>query len=90
MDTESVDWLVREDERILELLRSDDVFTPDHIADEIDHLRSPDVAYRCRELETHGLVTKHAIGMYDISERGEQVLDGTVDPNELDGDADSS
>lgn len=88
MDEDAVDWLVREDERILELLQSEDVFTPEHIAEEIDHLRAPDVAYRCRELTSHGLVTKHAIGMYDISDLGEQVLSGAVDPSELPTDDD--
>ncbi|MXV61101.1 hypothetical protein GS429_03305 [Natronorubrum sp. JWXQ-INN-674] len=73
------------DDDILELMRSDDIFTPDHIAEE-DVCRAPDAAYRCRELTKYGLLEKLAMGMYDITDLGEQFLEGDVDPSELEPD----
>ncbi|ELY49486.1 hypothetical protein [Natronorubrum sulfidifaciens] len=79
------EWMAPVDGDILELMRSDDVFTPDHISDE-DICRAPDAAYRCRELAKYGLLNKLAVGMYDISDLGEQYLAGDVDPRELEAD----
>ncbi|THE62747.1 hypothetical protein D8Y22_22020 [Salinadaptatus halalkaliphilus] len=79
---DSENWMAPIDGDILELMRDDDIFTPDDIA-EYDICRGPDAAYRCRELAKRGLLQKHATGMYDITELGEQFLAGEVDPIEL-------
>lgn len=78
----SADWMAPVDGDIVELMRSEDVFSPDHIADK-DVCRAPDAAYRCRELAKYGLLKKHTMGMYDITDLGERYLDGEVDPSDL-------
>jgi len=78
----SAEWMAPVDGSIVELMQSEDIFTPDHIADE-DVCRGPDAAYRCRELTKYGLLEKLAVGMYDVTELGEQYLAGEVDPSEL-------
>lgn len=81
----SADWMDPADDDVLEAMRSEDVFTPDHI-DEQKICRGPHAAYRCRELAKYGLLRKYATGMYDITELGERYLAGEVDPSELDPD----
>ncbi|WP_323171605.1 hypothetical protein [Natrialba sp. PRR66] len=84
-DTEvPADWMDPADEPILELLSQDEFFMPDQIESE-KICRSPHAAYRCRELTKRDLLTKHAPGMYDITELGEQFLAGEVDPTEISG-----
>lgn len=83
---EAVDWMAPVDDDILEVFRDDEeAFTPDHI-EEAGICRGPDAAYRCRELADRGLLKKHAIGMYEITERGEQFLSGDLEPAELETD----
>ena len=81
----SAEWMAPVDGDIVELMQSDDIFTPDHLSDE-DVCRAPDAAYRCRELTKYGLLKKYAPGMYDITELGEQYLAGEVDPSDLEPD----
>ncbi|SIS01728.1 hypothetical protein [Natronorubrum thiooxidans] len=81
----SAEWMAPVDGDILELMCSEEVFTPDHISDE-DVCRAPDAAYRCRQLVKYGLLKKYAPGMYDISDLGEQYLAGEVDPSDLEPD----
>ncbi|WP_306059172.1 hypothetical protein [Natronococcus wangiae] len=81
MTDNSAEWMEPLDDEILELLQDEDVFMPDQIADEVEP-RAPHVAYRCRELADHGLVTKHAPGMYDITERGERYLAGDLESDD--------
>ncbi|QRV17546.1 hypothetical protein JMJ58_22205 (plasmid) [Haloterrigena salifodinae] len=76
------EWMDPVDDEILELMRESYIFDPDHIETE-DVCRAPHAAYRCRELSKRGLLVKQAIGMYDITELGEQYLEGEVDPTEL-------
>jgi ArsR family transcriptional regulator, cadmium/lead-responsive transcriptional repressor len=78
MTDDSNEWMEPVDDEILALLRDEDIFMPDQIADEVEP-RSPRVAYRCRELVSHGLATKLATGMYDISEKGERYLAGDLE-----------
>ncbi|MFC4438142.1 MULTISPECIES: helix-turn-helix domain-containing protein [Natrialbaceae] len=85
MTDNRAEWMEPVDDEILELLQDEDIFMPDQIAEEIEP-RVPHVAYRCRELVDHGLVTKHATGMYDINERGERYLAGDLDPDDLESD----
>lgn len=82
------EWMDPADEPILELMREEEVFSPDHIAKE-GICRPPVAAYRCRELAERGLLTRHMVGVYDITDLGERVLEGAVDPATL-GDDDSS
>ncbi|WP_440772601.1 hypothetical protein [Natronorubrum sp. DTA28] len=79
------EWMTPVDDDILELMTENHIFDPDHIEEE-DVCRAPDAAYRCRELAKRGLLKKQAIGMYDITELGEQYLAGEVDPTELEAD----
>ena len=81
-EEETPEWMNYGDDQILELLRSEDVFAPDHVAEEVP-LPSPDVAHRCRVLVDHGLLTKHAIGMYEVTDLGDRFLDGEIDPMDL-------
>ncbi len=82
MDEELVEWMNYGDDQILELLQSDDVFTPDHVAEDVP-IPATDVAVRCRILAKHGLLKKQAIGMYEVTELGDRFLAGEVDPEEL-------
>jgi ArsR family transcriptional regulator, cadmium/lead-responsive transcriptional repressor len=88
MTDDSAEWMASIDEELLRLLQDEEIFTPDQLAEAVEP-RAPQVAYRCRELTKYGLVTKHAMGMYDISELGERYLAGEVDPSELEPDGDS-
>ncbi|MFC4541840.1 hypothetical protein ACFO5R_07850 [Halosolutus amylolyticus] len=84
---EEVEWMNYGDDQILELLQSEDVFAPDHVAEEVP-LRSPEVAVRCRELAKHGLLKKRMAGMYEVTDLGDRFLAGEVDPEELAADGD--
>ena len=88
MTDDSAEWMDPVDEELLRLLRDEELFMPDQLAEELEP-RAPHVAYRCRELAKYGLTTKHAMGMYDISDLGERYLAGEVDPNELEPEDDS-
>ncbi|MDG5820957.1 hypothetical protein [Natronococcus sp. A-GB7] len=88
MTDDSDEWMDPVDEELLRLLRDEELFMPDQLAEELEP-RAPHVAYRCRELAKYGLATKHAMGMYDISDLGKQYLAGEVDPNELEPEDDS-
>ncbi|WP_049925247.1 hypothetical protein [Halopiger goleimassiliensis] len=82
-DDEIPEWMIPLDEDILELFRADeDVFAPSHVV-EADICPDPQAAYRCRQLADHGLLEKHMTGVYEITDLGERVLDGDVDPDEL-------
>lgn len=74
-DSDLPEWAIPLDVDVLEAMRSDDVFAPEHIA-EADICRGPQAAHRCRVLTDHGLLTKHMTGVYDLSDLGEQVLEG--------------
>ena len=79
------EWMAPADDDILEAMRSDDVFTPDHI-DDARICRGPHAAHRCRELAKRGLLKKFGVGMYDLTDLGERYLEGEVDPSELEAD----
>ena len=79
---ELAEWMDPIDEEILEVMCETHVFAPEHVAQE-DVCRAPKAAHRCRELTKRGLLTKQMTGVYDITELGRQVLEGEVDPSEL-------
>lgn len=81
-DDAPADWMAPADDEILEVMRQEESFTPDHVED-AGICRGPDAAYRCRELAKRGLLDKIAIGMYDITDLGERYLEGEVDPTTL-------
>lgn len=83
----SAEWMDPADDDILELMREDHIFAPDHISDE-GVCRGPHASYRCRELTKRGLLNKQAVGMYDITDLGERYLAGEVDPSELESEDD--
>lgn len=86
MTDDTAEWMDPADDEVLERLQDDDVFTPSQIAEEAP-FRGPYAAYRCRELTDRGLVVRHATGMYDITERGEQYLAGELDPSDLEDES---
>ncbi|APX98323.1 hypothetical protein [Natronorubrum daqingense] len=75
-------WLTPVDDDILELMQENYIYAPKHIEQE-GLCRGPDAAYRCRELTKRGLLERQAIGMYEITDLGEQFLAGEVHPSEL-------
>ena len=81
----AADWMDPVDDEILELMREDYIFDPDHIEAE-DVCRAPHAAHRCRQLTERGLLKRQAIGMYDLTELGAQYLEGEVDPSDLEAD----
>ncbi|SDQ97998.1 hypothetical protein [Natronobacterium texcoconense] len=76
------DWFEADDEAVLEVLRENHNFAPSHV-DEAGVCRGRDAAHRCRVLADHGLLKKVATGMYDITDLGEQLLDGEIEPMDL-------
>lgn len=67
------------DDRILELLEEEGFMTPSEIADD-DRIpySAQHVGDRCRKLAEHGLVENVGNGVYRITERGEQYLEGEL------------
>lgn len=88
MTDDDAEWMDPVDEELLRLLRDEEIFMPDQLAEEVEP-RAPHVAYRCRELAKYGLATKHAMGMYDISDLGERYLAGEIDPSDLEREDDA-
>lgn len=81
-DPDGDGWMAPPDDDILEAMRDDDVFAPDHI-DERGICRGPHAATRCRELAAYGLLERRMPGVYDITDLGERYLAGEVDPSDL-------
>jgi DNA-binding IclR family transcriptional regulator len=73
------------DERILEYLSEHDSGTPKRISDHehVDYGRSY-IHQRCQKLERCGLVQFLGNGVYILTEKGQQYLNGEFDARELD------
>lgn len=77
--------MVLVDDRILEYLRAEGPYTPSKLVEAaelpwgVQH-----VGNRCRELESNGFVRNGGNGVYVITERGEEYLDGEFDASTLD------
>jgi predicted transcriptional regulator len=71
------------DDRVLEYIREHEHGSPTEMMEEgpIRYSRQY-VAERCRELADHGLIKNVGNGVYVITERGEQYLDGELDTSE--------
>jgi len=70
------------DERILEILSTGLILTPQVIAKNI-HKSRVHVSRRLGTLVEVGFVTRVERGYYEITDRGQQYLDGTLDADEF-------
>lgn len=73
------------DERVLELLSSGMMLSPQVIAKNIEKSRSH-VSRRLAVLVDAGFVTRVERGYYEITDRGEAYLNGTLDASEFEPD----
>lgn len=85
----SADWMTLADERILEHLREVETDTPKGMA-ESGRVRFSRqyIGERCRKLANYGMSQHLGNGVYRITERGEEYLDGELDAEDLDPEAD--
>lgn len=79
------EWMDPADKPILEYLHSEDAFEPNDL-DEAGLCPANFGAYRCREMTKRGLLNNPIPGVYEVSELGQQYLDGKLDPSELEQD----
>ena len=89
-------WMSIVDDRVLEYIREHGHGSPTEMKKEgpIRYSRQY-IAKRCRELADHGLLKPVGNGVYVITERGEQYLDGEIDthvdqPDEVDGPSETN
>lgn len=77
-------WLTPADEAILDHLREHGPANTDELtaADEIEY-RSAYVEQRCSMLAGRGRLVVYSGGRYRLTGRGEDYLDGELDPGEL-------
>lgn len=77
-------WLTPADEAILEYLRDHGPALPDELAaaDALDYSRAF-VEQRCSMLAGRGRFVVYADDRYRLTGRGEDYLDGVLDPREL-------
>ena len=73
-------WMTIVDDRVLEYIRENEHGSPTEMMEEgpIRYSRAY-IARRCKELADHGLLKPVGNGVYIITERGEQYLDGELD-----------
>lgn len=80
-------WMVRADERILEVLADDGNLTPKAISQEGKVPRAPvnrsHVSSRCNDLLRYGLIDEFDNNLYRITSTGEQFLAGELDAEQL-------
>lgn len=76
------DWWVLADDMILEYISDEGTGTPKVISKEIDRSQGY-VNQRCSLLESYGLLTKVARGVYTLSEAGKQYLSEDLDASTL-------
>ena len=80
----SAEWMTIADDRILEFLHEEGPRQPKQIAsDERILFTDQYVGRRCRKLALYGLLKNLGNGIYDITERGEEYLDGSLDAKDL-------
>lgn len=84
-----VEWMVPADTSILELLHAARdqrgrhlIWTPNTIGLNTGYSRKH-TANRCLVLTEHGLLERLDRGRYRLSDLGERVLDGEIEPSEL-------
>lgn len=85
----SADWMAHADERILEFLAEYGNHQPAQIAARLEGIGGgmdyhPNyVGRRCRKLAEYGVLRNIGNGVYQITEEGEQFLEGELDASEL-------
>lgn len=80
----SANWMVLADDRILEFLSENGPRSPlkMHESEAIRYSRGY-INSRCQKLADYGLVRNIGNGVYQITEKGEQYLEGDLDAAEL-------
>jgi hypothetical protein len=79
--------MVLADDRILEYIRENDSGSPTEMQDSgVVRFGKSHISRRCKELANHGLLQHLGNGVYIITEKGEQYLDGELDTAEMDDD----
>lgn len=76
----SGDWMVLADDRILEYLNEEETGTPKEMGNsELIRYSRPYISQRCGKLVDHGLLQEFGNGVYQITDRGKQYLEGELD-----------
>lgn len=86
---QDAEWMVRSDDRILELIREHGNLTPTAIED----LGGPTAGYarnRCPILAKYGLLERISRGLYGITDEGEAYLNEELDASELEATTETS
>lgn len=79
------DWMTHADERVLEYLSENGNHRPAQIADQLGTIGADMgfhrkyVGRRCRTLQARGMLRNLGNGLYQITDLGEQFLDGEID-----------
>jgi len=82
----SADWMSIWDDRILEFISENDGGSVGEIADhKLIRVSQPHVSRRCTVLADHDLLRPLGNGVYMITDKGMQYLDGDLDAEELNG-----
>lgn len=86
----SADWMTMADDRILEYLAEEGTTTPKRMAND-DRMRFSRsyVNARCTELAKRSFVLNLGNGVYQITYRGQQYLDGELDAVEVEEPAEA-
>ncbi len=83
----SADWMVLCDERILEYIREHGSGSPKEMQDSgFVRYSSQHIGNRCKKLVEYGLLKHLGNGVYVITEKGDQYLEGKLDAEKLDRD----
>lgn len=81
------DWMSRADDRILEYLVEAGPDTPKQMAESgLVRFSRQHINARCKKLVGYGLLVHLGNGVYEITDAGQQYLDGDLDARTLDAD----
>ncbi|HKL30127.1 MAG TPA: MarR family transcriptional regulator [Natrialbaceae archaeon] len=87
----SADWMTMADDRILEYLAEEGTSTPKRMADDARMRFSRSyINARCTELAQRSFVLNLGNGVYQITYRGQQYLDGELDAVEVETTAEAT
>lgn len=80
----SADWMTIWDDRILEILSDSGPNSPTPLSEhEYIHVNKSTVSRRLRKLKDHGLVMALGNGVYSITSKGQEYLDGELNAEDL-------
>jgi len=86
----SADWMTMADDRVLEYLSEEGTSTPKRMADDDRvHFSRSYINARCTELSERSFVLNLGNGVYQITYRGQQYLDGELDARDLEESAEA-